>query len=175
MSKILVIRHSKTKANEEGILMGVSFKMNSDLSKNGIEIAHTKGSALRRASFNPNKVYCSDLNRTKQTAEIILEELGLKLALTKLAGLNERDFGEHDDKPEQAFYLKGGIEAVKHFVERVIRSLNQIKAETTGTTLVVTHSNPLMVMQAALFQPDSLYKFWKLGDPNYCEGFEYSF
>jgi len=181
MPSLTVIRHSLALANEQGILMGA--KLDSPLSKKGIEVARAKGAALKAEGFLPDKVYTSKLARAKQTAEIILEELGAEVMIAELAALNERDFGEHDGKPYQsvltAFDTYGDnpptIEPVEHFVRRVVSAFEEIKSNTTGTTLVVTHSNPVMVMQRAIFDPESLRKFWELGDPAYCEGFVYNF
>lgn len=164
--------------------MGSSLKMNSELSDNGVAIAHAKGVKLREASFAPDKVYCSELKRARQTAEIILEELGLNLVITPLAALNERDFGQYAGKPYR-FVLEAfekypdpvgppTVEPVDIFINRVLQGFEQIKRETTGTTLVVSHSSPIMVMQTAAFKPDNLQRFWELGDPEYCEGFQYS-
>lgn len=177
MSQLAVIRHSKAQANEDGILMGAKF--DSPLSPNGIELARQKGQALKAEGFAPDHIFCSQLQRAIQTAEIIKKELELGLEITQLPGLNERDFGEHDGKPYdsvlKAFEQYGNnpptIEPVQPFVDRVLSALEEIK-QASGTILVVTHSNPEMVLQAALLKQVPIEKFWELGDPPYCEGFE---
>ena len=181
MAKLLVIRHSKARANEQGILMGI--KLDSPLSENGITLAQKRGQELHSQSFVPDRVYTSKLKRAKQTAQIILDELGVTTEIIELTSLNERDFGEHDGKPYrfvlEAFEKYGEnpptIEAVRPFIDRILEGLTQIKEETSGTTLVVTHSNPVMVMQTALFNPGDLEHYWELGDPEYCQGFTYEF
>lgn len=181
MASILVIRHSLALANEQGILMGAKF--DSPLSDKGRLVARQKGERLRAEGFKPDKVYTSQLTRAKQTAEIITEQLGVHVTATALGALNERDFGAHDGKPYKsvldAFEKYGQdpptIETVTSFVSRVAGAWEQIKRETTGTTLVVTHSNPEMVMQTLTFNPADVMKFWELGDPAYCEGFVYEF
>jgi broad specificity phosphatase PhoE len=179
MPSITVIRHSLAIANEQGILMGA--KLNSPLSEKGINVARAKGQTLKSKGFMPDKIFTSKLLRAKQTVKIIIQELGASVEIVELETLNERDFGEHDGKPYKfvldAFDKYGEnpptIERVDHFVKRVVEALEQIKNETTGTTLVVSHSNPVMVMQMALFNPKKLSVFWELGDPAYCEGFEW--
>jgi broad specificity phosphatase PhoE len=181
MSRLVILRHSLALANEQGILMGA--KLDSPLSEKGKEIARQKGISLRAEGFAPNRVYTSKLSRAVQTADIILQELGSSVPITRLDALNERDFGKHDGKPYkfviEAFEKYGDnpptIEHVQPFVNRVISALETIKLDTTDTTLVVTHSNPVMVMQTAIFEPDKLTKFWELGDPAYCQGFVYDF
>jgi broad specificity phosphatase PhoE len=158
-------------------------KLDSPLSEKGIELAKQKGIALRAEGFRPNRVYTSSLLRAKQTARIILDEIGVDARVIELSDLNERDFGKHEGKPYKsvldAFEKEGAnpatVETVDIFVQRVLRAFEHIKDETTGTTLIVTHSNPEMVLQTAIENPDNILKFWELGDPHYCEGFAYEF
>ena len=181
MANLTVLRHSLAIANEQGILMGT--KLDSPLSENGIALARAKGAKLKAEAFVPDRVYTSKLKRAKETAEIILDVLGVSIEIIELESLNERDFGEHDGKPYKsvldAFEKYGEnpptIEPVQPFIDRVSAALDQIKNDTTGTTLVVTHSNPVMVMQTAIYNPDNLLNFWELGDPANCEGFTYDF
>ena len=79
MPTLTVIRHSLTIANERGLLMGS--RLNSPLSEKGKELAQIKALSLKKDGFVPAKVYTSRLLRTKQTAEIILEELGLDIEI----------------------------------------------------------------------------------------------
>lgn len=181
MARLMVIRHSLAKANEQGILMGA--KLDSPLSDNGRDVARKKGEALKAEGFVPDKVYTSKLARAKQTAEIILATINVSVPIVELPSLNERDFGMYDGKPYKfvldAFEKEGDnpetIEPVEAFVGRVLEGYEQIKRKTTGTTLVVTHSNPEMVIQTAALNPDNVQKFWELGDPAYCEGFTVEF
>lgn len=157
-------------------------KLDSPLSAAGIALAHAKGAALKAAGYTPTKVYSSQLLRAKQTLAIILEELGITLAAVELADLNERDFGVYDGKPYkyvlEALEKYGDtpptFEPTEAFTQRVCRALDEIKQATDGTTLVVSHSNPVMVMQTVLEEPDRLAEFWYRGDPPYCEGFEHT-
>lgn len=179
MAEIMIIRHSLAKANEQGILMGA--KLDSPLSEKGQELAKQKGKSLKAKNYTPNRVYVSGLARTRQTAEIILDVLGVSVPVIELTGLNERDFGIYDNKPYKfvldAFEKEGDnpetVEKVDVFVQRVMEAFEQIKREAKGRTQVVTHSNPEMVMQTAVENPANLQHFWELGDPAYCEGFEY--
>lgn len=158
-------------------------KIDSPLSVNGIALATAKGSKLKSEGFAPDRVYTSQLLRAKQTAENILGVIGTKSNTFELANLNERDFGIHDGKPYKsvldAFEKYGEnpptIETVIDFVTRVRQAWRKICEETNNTTLVVTHSNPAMVLQCLALNTGTLEKFWELGDPAYCEGFVYEF
>jgi len=181
MPSLTVIRHSLTIANEQGLLMGS--RLNSPLSKKGVELARAKAISLKADGFIPERVYTSKLLRTQQTANIILEELGLKVEIIELEGLNERDFGIYDGKPIQelldGFDEHGSnpptVETVEHFVTRVVACLEQIKGESNTSTLIVTHNNTTNAMKAALFDPKNLLRYWETNDAEYCEGFTYTF
>ena len=158
-------------------------RLNSPLSEKGKELAQIKALSLKKDGFVPAKVYTSRLLRTKQTAEIILEELGLDIEIVELKDLNERDFGKYDGRPVQelldSFDNFGPnpptVETVDHFIKRVVSCLEQIKNETKKSTLIVTHTNPVNVMKSALFEPKNLQTFWQTSNPEYCEGIVYNF
>lgn len=181
MPSLTVIRHSLTTANEQGLLMGSW--LNSPLSEKGVELARIKGLALSKAGFTPDKIYTSKLLRTKQTAEIIVGVLNIDIKIIELEALNERDFGIYDGKALQELldgFDKFGpnpptVETVSLFVERIVKSLKQIEADTHKHSFVVTHNNPVNVMKAALFNPSNLHKFWETNNPGYCEGFSHEF
>ena len=181
MPILTVIRHSLTYANEQGLLMGS--RLNSPLSERGIELARAKAIALKAGGFTPERVYTSKLVRTRQTANTILEEQGINIDIIELEGLNERDFGKYDGRPIQelldAFDKYGPnpptVETVEHFVDRIVECLEQIKHESNVSTLVVIHNNTLNIMKAALFNPKILQTYWETDNPEYCEGFTYTF
>jgi broad specificity phosphatase PhoE len=181
MRILTVIRHSLTTANEQGLLMGS--RLNSPLSEKGKELARVKALSLKKQGFIPEKVYTSMLLRTKQTAEIILEELGLDIEIIELKDLNERDFGKYDGRLVQelldSFDNFGPnpptVETVDHFIKRVTSCLERIKSETKKSTLMVTHTNNINVMKSALFDPENLRTFWQTSNPEYCEGIVYKF
>lgn len=83
--KLYLIRHGQTDFNVEGRATGLS---EVELNDTGIAQAEDLVSAL---PADAQAIHCSDLPRTKQTAEIINRKLSLPLFLTPL--LNERDFG----------------------------------------------------------------------------------
>jgi broad specificity phosphatase PhoE len=176
-----IIRHSTTIANQNGLLIGS--KTNSPLSQDGVAIAQTKAISLKSGGFVPKRVYTSQLSRTLETAQTILEELDLEIEIIQLEGLNERDFGKYDGSLIQevldAFDTYGPnpptFETVDHFVDRISKCFEQIKNESNVNTLIVTHSNAVNVLKAALYEPELLHKYWLQDTPKYCEGFTYSF
>lgn len=184
MPTILVLRHSIAVANEEHIMAGAS--LDSPLSENGRRLAIQKGRGLKLQGFLPDAIYTSPLRRTIDTARIIVAELaqtGLPATSQRLSGLNERSFGDYEGTTYQetiaAFERLGNnppsVEPTDAVVRRVIETFEAIKRKTNGTTLVVTHSAPIMILQAYLFRPDMLDHFWDIGDPANCEGFTYEY
>jgi broad specificity phosphatase PhoE len=180
MPQLTIMRHSLTVANEQGLLMGSV--LNSPLSQKGIDLARAKGLAMKKSGYKPDKVFSSQLIRTKETAEAILETLGIDLEVSELEWLNERDFGKYDGRPLQEL-LNGfdehgpnppTVETVDHFVDRIVRGLEELKKNTSQNILIVTHSNTINVMKAALLNPDKLSRFWETAIPEYCEGFTYN-
>lgn len=181
--KILILRHAPADANIKGVLMGSSLAFNSPLSAEGQTIAAQKGKSLMTNSFSPGLIYASKLARARQTAEILLEELGSSVSIIEDERFNERGFGEHEGRPYssviEAFDKYGEnpptVEDTDEFVRRVIEAFEEVRDRTLDTTLIVTHSNPVMVIQMYAQNPANIRRFWELGDPNYCEGFLYEF
>ena len=59
-----LVRHGETFANIQKIIQG---QQGGELTKNGIEQAEKLGARLQTQKFH--KVFCSDLNRCRQTLE----------------------------------------------------------------------------------------------------------
>ncbi len=70
MKKLYIIRHAKA---EEGVEMQADFERS--LEEKGINDAHKIGINLQKQGIIPQKMYVSPAYRTKQTAEILAENL----------------------------------------------------------------------------------------------------
>lgn len=179
MPEILVIRHAKASGNADGILMGSSNVFDGGLTKEGKQAAKIKALELRDKQFIPDLVFCSELKRTNQTAQIFIDELMLNLIKQPLADLNERSFGQYEGLPYaavlSAFQEYGNspptIEEVEEFIARVLNGLNYIKGQTFNKCLIVTHSNPLAVIRCSINYPDKINEFRNYETDNYLEGF----
>jgi broad specificity phosphatase PhoE len=86
MSIITIIRHGTTQGIEQGLLQGST---DSPLSPRGLREAQLTAGALKTRSIN--KCYCSPLGRTRETAAIICQPLGITPIY--LEDLQEYDFG----------------------------------------------------------------------------------
>lgn len=181
MPQILLLRHSKSAANADGLLAGG--KTDSPLNDEGKVLAHKKGQQLLHDGFSPTEVFTSTLSRAEQTATIILDELNINLAVKKIPELKERSFGDYDGKPfnlmMNAFDALGPnpptVENVDDFVKRVITGFEEAKKLTTETGLIITHVNVIAAIHCFLFDKERLAEFWETYSADYCEGFVYSY
>lgn len=172
---ILLVRHARTVANDEGIIMGG--KSESDLCEEGIEQAKALGESL--ADTKIDAVYTSELSRTKETARIALEynKAGCKNIYTN-AGLNDIDLGIYEGKPTEELlvtyggdFINAGIgpiddpnfvspiegETSYEFVQRFGDTMRSIAEESIArgdkTIMVVAHSSACYFLQSELNDP----------------------
>jgi broad specificity phosphatase PhoE len=106
-------------------------------------------------------IFFSDFSRTKETAEIVAEVLGVK-KVTKTPKLRERFFGDwekmpsthydkvwNDDKRDHT-HKNNGVESVSEVLERVLSLINDIEEGYSGKKiLLVSHGDTLQILQTA--------------------------
>lgn len=156
---ITVVRHGETEWNERRIIQGHT---NSSLNETGREQARALAETLRELGFD--QIVASDLDRTRETAVVIGEVLGLTPYLDPL--LRERSFGEYEGRPtddlssdltgiEDSVYVNPdarppGGESFRDVVERAQRFLQRADEEWAGSRLlVVTHGGMVQALRAA--------------------------
>lgn len=86
-----IVRHGKTVLNT---LEQVQGWCDSPLTDEGIEAAEYLGKGLKHILFR--SVYCSDLKRTEQTANVILNTKQQSVSLTEIFGFREACFGSYE-------------------------------------------------------------------------------
>ena len=138
-SYIYMVRHGRTYANEQGLLMGGDG--NADLTPEAVEQAKTVGQALSDVSFD--HAYTSTLGRTIDTASYLLE--GAKqddVARQQIRDLDEFPdaFGDTDDAD---FVSPIHAETKYHFYQRFNNGMQQIidDIKPGENVLVVAHSS----------------------------------
>lgn len=161
MTEIVLIRHGQTDMNREGRFQGQI-----DVPLNSIGLAQARRLAERLARERFDAFYCSDLLRTRQTAEPSSSRLDL--AAEPMPGLREQHFGileglsfpevttRHPDELQQwrrhdpDYALPGG-ESVRQFHRRVLDAIHALALRHSGRSLlVVTHGGVLdMVWRTA--------------------------
>lgn len=159
MLRLYITRHGETEWNIQGRMQGWK---NSNLTSKGVSNAKALGESLKSVEFN--KVYCSPLDRTRHTAELILsgrdipvvyDENLREIHLGELEGLNQEEikqiypeFGSHFWENPHLYKAKSG-EDFYQVRERVLKVLDRIMSENTeGNILIVTHGVVLKTFHA---------------------------
>ena len=149
--KIYAVRHGETDLNKQGLINGF---INSDLTVNGIE------QAKQARYYLPETIkhfYVSSLNRTKDTAKIMNEDL--QIPMTFHDELKEVNFGSLEGTPflpeykerhknlnyDWSLYNGENFDDVKN---RVLKILDQIKKENDNQTevMLVTHGGVIRLL-----------------------------
>ncbi len=159
MTKLLLIRHGESKANELGLYAGHG---DFELTEKGQEQAKLTADFIC-SHYAVDAIYASDLLRAYQTAEATAKELGMEIVKDK--GLREIFAGEweghpfdrlaEDFKKDYDMWLTDignavctGGESVKELKERVVGALQSIAEKNEGKTVVIaTHATPVRVAQ----------------------------
>ena len=166
---IWLIRHGRTRCNEEGRYQGV---LDTPLSEAGRR-------ALRRADFIPERVYVSPLRRAAETAEILFPGA----ERISVPGLREMDFGafegrsfremEHD--PAYRAWVDGncegtcpGGESREAFARRTCAAfralVDRALAEKYSRLVVVAHGGTQMAVLERYCRPARPFYEW-MTDP----------
>ena len=156
--KLYIVRHGETEWN---VIKRFQGQLNTPLTEKGMEKLGKTGKKLKNILFD--QVYTSELERTVNSAEIILNEnngyKNNKLELQKLAELNEVYFGVWQGLTYEEVFLKYPEEANNYFynvknynaenveaenlkdaLERFLKGINKIlNRHKSGNILVVTH------------------------------------
>lgn len=180
--KIMFMRHAQTYLNKYARMQGWA---NAPLTQDGIKDCHASGKGLAHVKFDA--VYTSDLQRTIDTANIILSEnkVSNEVSLTPMYEFREVFFGEFEGMPvetvwPQAIEMAGKDDVSKKklldamhsldksgdsenytmFWNRIYSGLQQIiekHRDKDHTILVVSHGLALNVMLSTIV-PDYEFK-----------------
>ena len=149
-TQVIIVRHGQTQWNIRKIRQG---HLDSDLTYKGVAQAQALGQRLALESFTA--LYCSDLGRALQTADMITAVTGHKI-ITDVR-LRERHLGifqglsgdEIKDKYPEEYHLHRtlgpnyvipGGESVRQQIERNVSCLDEIAMRHSGEkVVVVTH------------------------------------
>ena len=156
--KLYIVRHGETEWN---VIKRFQGQLNTPLTEKGMEKLRETGKKLENVTFE--EIYTSELERTVNSAEIILNEnrgyKNKKMELKKLAELNEVYFGVWQGLKYEEVFLKYPEEANNYFynvknykaenikaenlkdaLKRFLRGINKIlDSHKSGNILVVTH------------------------------------
>lgn len=170
MLKLYITRHGETEWNIQKRMQGWK---NSNLTERGIRNAKALGEALRDVEFN--RVYCSPLDRTRHTTELILngrnvevvyEENLMEIHLGEVEGKNQQEaneiypgFSSHFWENPHLYKPMSG-EDFYQVRERVLKVLDKIIEENpSGSVLIVTHGVVLKTIHS-YFKNLSMERLW---------------
>jgi broad specificity phosphatase PhoE len=153
MKEIYLVRHGESWHNAQGTIAG---QQDSFLTAQGEADARIVAQLIGSTPFDA--IYCSDLVRARQTAEIIVEELGLTTSLVFSELLRELDYGEYTNRsladtrkflnyrsePQRSFPGGEGLDELEVRLNRFLQeSLRQIPGKRI---LVVAHAGSIRML-----------------------------
>ena len=172
--KIYFVRHGETISNKNNTTTGW---VDSPLNNDGIKQA--RKTALEMP-LDFSEIYCSDLIRCKQTAEIINQKLNLPIIYD--ARLRERNFGslggkswdeissemKEIDKLQKYDYRQYGGESVEDVKKRLFDFIDEIRHNKKDKKiLIVTHGGIIRMLHNLLnnevhqkIQNSSMHEFY---------------
>ena len=110
MTNLTLVRHGQSDWNNKNLFTGWE---NPGLTKKGVEEAYKTGNLLKEENKNYSYLFTSILDRAINTADIILEELGIgQINVIRDQALNERDYGELTGLNKDAARKKWGEDQV---------------------------------------------------------------
>ena len=110
MTNLTLVRHGQSDWNNKNLFTGWETP---GLTKKGVEEAHKTGNLLKKENKNYSYLFTSILDRAINTADIILEELGIdQINIIRDQALNERDYGELTGLNKDAARKKWGEDQV---------------------------------------------------------------
>jgi 2,3-bisphosphoglycerate-dependent phosphoglycerate mutase len=178
MERLLVlVRHGQSEWNLKNLFTGWK---NPDLTEQGIKEARTAGQTLKEMKLEFDEAFTSDLLRAQRTLDLIQEEMGTDLPVTRDQALNERDYGDitgmNKDEARKQFGEEQvhiwrrsydvpppGGESLKMTAERVLPYFDReiLPRVLAGKRILVSaHGNSLraLIMQLEGLTPDEILK-----------------
>lgn len=114
MPTVICVRHGNTfLAGEEPRRVGGRTDL--PLVPSGEAQAVKLGQHFAQAGVTFSEVMCSPLRRTRQTAELILQTMGMNVAPQTAEFLREIDYGPDEDQPESVVRARLGEHAVERW------------------------------------------------------------
>ncbi|MFT4885022.1 MAG: putative phosphoglycerate mutase [Natronomonas sp.] len=161
MTHVVAVRHGETEWNRTGRMQGWAPTL---LNETGREQARAAGEWLAD-EYTFDAVYASDLDRTRETADLILDAFDADFEVAHEPHWRERDIGVYqgfkygevlerfpkfslgEAAYEASMAIPEGGESLRDLADRVTQQLGQVVSDHDDeTVLVVTHGGPLHVM-----------------------------
>lgn len=167
MGRLLLVRHAQSVWNAAGRWQGWS---DASLSEVGLLQAEQAGRSLAAAGVAPDIVACSDLARSRRTAEVLAAAVGHTKPLVLDPDLREHNLGDWQGLtteeinarwPDQLERWRGGdLESIPggeprgSFADRAMSALRRLAVgNLDGLVLVVAHGGVVMALENSLDGP----------------------
>ncbi len=119
MTRLVIARHGNT-FNAQETPRRVGARTDLPLVASGRDQARKIGQWLKANDLLPEATYCSDLQRTRETAELAIKEAGYTQSIYPLAIFNEIDYGPDENREEADVIARIGEQALRNWDERAI-------------------------------------------------------
>ena len=177
-NRFFMVRHGRAVSNKNGIVSSWP-EVNGDIHLTEEGHAKVMETAATLKKEGVNLIVSSDLNRTKQTAELLKEATGAELAFDER--LRELDFGEYNgrkiedyealfpnywiDKIDKA---PPGGETLTDVRARMVAAVLDLDRKYQGKTIAIgSHGDPLWVLETAMTGEWGVEALRRFGDDNY--------
>lgn len=165
LRRIFLIRHGETEKHDEKIFLG---QTDVPLSEEGREQCRIVGIELTHFDIQTSTVYCSDLIRAVNSAEIIIPNTGIEMRIREVPAFREMALGSWDGRymneirreyPEEferrgqdllGYRIDGNAENFYDLRERVLAEFNEIVQKEPGDVVIVAHSGVLRILKCEL-------------------------
>ncbi|MBX3662194.1 MAG: histidine phosphatase family protein [Burkholderiales bacterium] len=141
------LRHGETEHNRLALVAGAT-----DVPLNAKGLAQAQAAAGRLAASGIDAIWCSPLQRARDTARCVAGVLGIEPVI--VAELAERNWGELEGQPRALRVREAtppGGESPEEFRARTLKGLQKIGA--SRMPLIVAHSGTFRVLSAWLDLP----------------------
>lgn len=152
MKKIYFVRHGESQANVDNVVAGSEYE--TPLTDRGREQARQAGKLLKDKKIE--LVICSPLERTRDTAAIIVEEIGYDPDKIRIdSNFIERKAGPYDGTPHKQYHedirsgnLKPGGETTEELFNRTKKAVESLRDLPEQVILVVSHGGTGRMIRA---------------------------
>ena len=153
MHSIYFVRHGETVWNVENKICGMT---DSPLTEHGREQAKQTGELVKNSGLHIDEILYSPLSRAADTAKAIAEATGIPARPEPR--LREQCFGRYEGTPRDGAEFKiskthfadryDGGESMLQLAQRLYNLLDELKADTSKTYLLVAHNGIARVVQS---------------------------
>ncbi len=153
MHSIYFVRHGETVWNVENKICGMT---DSPLTEHGCEQAKQTGELVKNSGLHIDEILYSPLSRAADTAKAIAEATGIPAR--EEPRLREQCFGKYEGTPRDGAEFKiskthfadryDGGESMLQLAQRLYNLLDELKADTSKTYLLVAHNGIARVVQS---------------------------